>query len=558
MLLILTGAALLTITFGSSGGGSCQGPLDCNGKECLDCSCEDKKCVCTDGYSGDHCQTPFCVDRTGCSNHGNCSQTVRNVSCICDPSFEGPRCELSKCELNCSLHGGVRNSACTECVGCQGAWTGASDEGLAFYALASTAQTYDVNLYSCDTDHIFSTTPTGPNVLLQNQSLPAFSMMVAAAGPYVAQVDDTGHLRVYQSIPATSSIVWDSGNHPSVSSPNTIYSLKLQKDGRLVVISSGGEIAWASSSTPLPIGDYFVEIQDSGILKIFTGKPSDIGDIVWQSTRGNVSSPCTLEGVPFNGVLANTTGSIPVYEYFNPTTNDHTYQTSKVPPAGYGPSAGSAPVRFYAFANNDASAGQVSPFYASRLCVGGWCDTMLTSNTTYRKSCDYYDHSVGVDSLLKVMNDSYLAALQELNSTLPQHPLCQVGQKCVGWGVDQFDGRVTMTSIVKLTLDPTDPATHWHGFLAPQNVDFKAVTNVQPTFPPLSPGVYPLPSDFVSRMHDIVGQTSGLSGIYGTPWGDILADYYNSPADEALSVIQAHFGLYSMQIPALDQVGLQW
>ena len=250
------------------------------------------------------------------------------MTCDCDPGFKGQRCETSKCEINCSLHGGVPNSACTQCVGCKGAWTGATDEGLVFYALGSSIQNSPVNLYLCDTDHIYSPTPSGPNMLFQNQSLPTYKMMVAKAGPYVAQVENTGHLRVYKSIPAKSSVVWDSGN-PQASASDKNYTLEMRDDGRLTVTSAEGTIVWNSSSTPLEIGDYFVELQDDGILTIWKGNRDDIEGIVWQSTRGNVSSPCTLEGVQFNAALPNTTGAVPVYEFYNPTTNDHAYRAVK-------------------------------------------------------------------------------------------------------------------------------------------------------------------------------------------------------------------------------------
>ena len=51
----------------------CDGPLDCNGKNCFECSCTDHKCQCADGWSGPHCETPFCNATSGCSGHGSCA-----------------------------------------------------------------------------------------------------------------------------------------------------------------------------------------------------------------------------------------------------------------------------------------------------------------------------------------------------------------------------------------------------------------------------------------------------------------------------------------------------
>ena len=99
-LFILTSLQVSVLSKALDGlGGSCQGPLDCNGRECLDCSCENSICVCKDGWSGDHCQTPFCVNRSTCSNHGNCKQTVHNINCDCDTGYAGPRCKTATCSL---------------------------------------------------------------------------------------------------------------------------------------------------------------------------------------------------------------------------------------------------------------------------------------------------------------------------------------------------------------------------------------------------------------------------------------------------------------------------
>ena len=71
-----SGAASTTTT-------PCTGALDCNARECLDCSCVNHECACADGWSGDGCATPFCNNRTdGCSGHGDCAVALRNTNPI--------------------------------------------------------------------------------------------------------------------------------------------------------------------------------------------------------------------------------------------------------------------------------------------------------------------------------------------------------------------------------------------------------------------------------------------------------------------------------------------
>ena len=105
--------------------GSCQSPLQCNARNCQDCACVNGECQCADGWSGDSCETPFCVNRTdGCSGHGTCQHTPTSITCECDPKFTGPHCEnQTHCDLNC-VHGGTPNEACTTCEDCLVAWVG--------------------------------------------------------------------------------------------------------------------------------------------------------------------------------------------------------------------------------------------------------------------------------------------------------------------------------------------------------------------------------------------------------------------------------------------------
>jgi len=101
----------------------CDGPLDCNGKNCFECSCTDHQCQCADGWSGPHCETPFCNSTSGCSGHGSCVMKARSISCACDAGWAGPHCETAVCALVC-VHGGAPDKGCTTCEGCRGAWGG--------------------------------------------------------------------------------------------------------------------------------------------------------------------------------------------------------------------------------------------------------------------------------------------------------------------------------------------------------------------------------------------------------------------------------------------------
>jgi hypothetical protein len=118
---------LLTISlsvFASPPAGACSGPVDCNARECIDCTCTDGHCSCADGWSGPNCETPFCTNRTaGCSGHGSCSQSATSITCSCDDGWTGPRCAVKACNLTCS-HGGHCNKEGTQCIGCLGAWSG--------------------------------------------------------------------------------------------------------------------------------------------------------------------------------------------------------------------------------------------------------------------------------------------------------------------------------------------------------------------------------------------------------------------------------------------------
>ncbi|CAD5126265.1 unnamed protein product, partial [Dimorphilus gyrociliatus] len=77
-------------------------------------TCQDKVCVCIDGWSGEYCEIGFCDQ---CVN-GNCSEGF----CSCFKGFEGSTCEIEAfCEGNCSSRGiCVKTGVCE----CEIGWTG--------------------------------------------------------------------------------------------------------------------------------------------------------------------------------------------------------------------------------------------------------------------------------------------------------------------------------------------------------------------------------------------------------------------------------------------------
>ena len=144
--------------------------------------------------------------------------------------------------------------------------------------------------YLCGTDHIFSPVPKVNNILLANQTMVMYQQLVSNNSMFVAEVDDTGHLRVFNTVAATSSVVWSSES--SITSNSTSFSLHLRDDGRLVVLDSTTNMSvWSSSNESKPTGSYFAKLQHQGTISIFSGTPFNQGELIWNSSLSNASSP---------------------------------------------------------------------------------------------------------------------------------------------------------------------------------------------------------------------------------------------------------------------------
>lgn len=63
-----------------------------------------KKCMCTQGYSGQHCEIALC--HRGCLNGGMCTPTTAgNNACLCPPHASGSHCQYLQCPQRCENGG---------------------------------------------------------------------------------------------------------------------------------------------------------------------------------------------------------------------------------------------------------------------------------------------------------------------------------------------------------------------------------------------------------------------------------------------------------------------
>ena len=367
----------------------------------------------------------------------------------------------------CDRHGGTANGACTQCEDCKGAWTGATHLGIPFLApsAADHSEAVPILAYSCGTDTVFSPTPIGTDVLYSNQELSMYQQLVSADGHFVAEVDYTGRLRVFDSVACAYSVLWESGE-PKASN-STKFTLRLLDDGRLVTLDSAEKVVWNSTGVKQPQGAYFARLAD-GTLSVFNGTLHGSHELVWQSPVANVSSPCR-KTLAFHGVPFDAPDAIAVYEFYNPTTKDHAYNTSIAPSPGYYPK-NDPPIRFHAIDPNSASVNKQTKIFASRLCLNGWCDTFLTPDPTARKSCDYWDTTRDAPSLLKEQEEYFSAAKSEMNKVLAHtKPICgQKNNSCVGIGIMGDTGATAVRGLTILVDQSAKVETlltlRWRGY----------------------------------------------------------------------------------------------
>ncbi|XP_045905070.1 L-selectin-like isoform X1 [Micropterus dolomieu] len=96
----------------------------CNTTSCDRGTCQETinniTCLCEPGFEGDRCQTAKC-HATLCDSE-RCQETIDNITCLCEPGFEGDRCQTAlECPalsqpdngyLSCSEENQSFNSTC--------------------------------------------------------------------------------------------------------------------------------------------------------------------------------------------------------------------------------------------------------------------------------------------------------------------------------------------------------------------------------------------------------------------------------------------------------------
>lgn len=168
-------------------------------------------------------------------------------------------------------------------------------------------------------------------------------------------------------------------------------------------------------------------------------------------------------------------------------------------------------------------------------CLGAWGG----------KQCDQWNSSVPLDTLLSQLETIFSGAQAMLNAEAPLNPLCRQSQECAGWGVNVAYGSVSSFPIVQLSYNNSNRT--WQGFREPAEA---TVTPFQSPLPNYAVGsaVYSTISDFTNFVGGLLGQGSGLSGIYSQSW-DSVFQQFQDPQDVALTVINGEVALYKMSLP---------
>ncbi|CDW59135.1 EGF domain containing protein [Trichuris trichiura] len=71
--------------------------MPCSNFTCVNGSCivtgEKAECICSEGYSGEHCDVLTMCLNNSCLNGGTCTEKMGVVECICPNGFTGPTCQ---------------------------------------------------------------------------------------------------------------------------------------------------------------------------------------------------------------------------------------------------------------------------------------------------------------------------------------------------------------------------------------------------------------------------------------------------------------------------------
>ena len=100
-----------------------------NGGTCLmDGNDDQYKCICPDGFTGEHCESNIddCAINP-CQNGGTCIDFVSDYKCYCPPGFTGTHCEenINECAMNPCANGGTCHDSVNDFVcACPPGYTG--------------------------------------------------------------------------------------------------------------------------------------------------------------------------------------------------------------------------------------------------------------------------------------------------------------------------------------------------------------------------------------------------------------------------------------------------